>query len=116
MFGISRIISACHIPKRNRSQTMSPFSVLPRAMSTFDLQDHLPVYSPAKAVPILALSLLTSWYICYLVHLPVDTRFLRRALWPVSVGAFLWGIITIDMRGRECRCPLTCDVVHQLKG
>lgn len=67
----------------------------------FDLKDHLPVYPLEQVGPLFWLSFIASWTVCYLVHLPSDTRLFRQALWPVSVGAFVWAVITVDMRGRE---------------
>lgn len=70
-------------------------------IKNFYLGDHLPVNSLAQAAPFFWLSFFASWSICYLVHLPNDTRLLRKALWPIAVGMNLWGVSTVDMRGRE---------------
>lgn len=94
---ISTIRLLLAVPVETRSRMTAAIS----ALIGFKLADHLPVLTPRQAFPFVALSLLSTWSICYLVHLRSETRLLRRALWPVSVASFLWAVLTVDMRGSE---------------
>jgi hypothetical protein len=67
----------------------------------FDLADYLPSYSLAQVAPFFWLSFLCSWIVCYLVHLPDDTRLLRRTIWPIAVASNLFGVLSVDNRGGE---------------